>query len=261
MRHLFLPDLDLGTETVQIDGGDYHHLAHVLRARPGDSLVVLDNAGLARRAEILAVDRRTVTLRLREPVPTAPEPPISLTVAQALGKGDRFEQVVQHATEIGACAFVPLVTERAVLRLEARAAEARRRRWHLIVKGAAEQAGRARIPSVEPVTALTTLTARFAHFASVLLLHPGGERLSETLRGLALRRSSGGAGIQGSSLLLLVGPEGGFSPKEVATVQAAGGRAVSLGPYTLRTETAALVAVSQILYYAGCAALGGRCSE
>jgi len=241
MRRLFLPEADLCAETVEIEGTDYHHLVHVLRVGPGDPLIVLDNTGRACHAEVLSIVKRSVTVRLSGPADTAPEAPVSLTIAQALGKGDKFEQVIQHATEIGASAFIPLATERAVVRLVSRSAEEKRSRWFLIAKGAAEQAGRARIPSVEPVTTFAALLARFADYAPVLLLHPEGERLEEVF---------GNAPIP-ERLLLLVGPEGGFTPQEVESARAAGARIVSLGPYTLRTETAALVAASQVLYHVG----------
>jgi 16S rRNA (uracil1498-N3)-methyltransferase len=243
MRRLFLPHADLSADVVRIDGSDHHHLANVLRARVGESLTLLDDTGNAVHAEICAIGKQNLSARILGPADVAPEPPVHITVAQALGKGDRFEQAIQHATEAGASAFIPMRTDRAVVRLDGRDAGAKRARWSLVAKGAAEQAGRARIPSVSPLTTLADLSSRFADYALVLLLHPEGEPLVE-----ALGVGRWALGVSAQRLLLLVGPEGGFAPEEVKQVEAAGARVVSLGPHVLRTETAALVAVSQILF-------------
>jgi len=267
MRHLFVDSASFASPTILIDGPDAHHLLHVLRVRAGESVVLLDNRGHAFYAEIIAADRRSLTVRLCSPAEVAPEPPVSIAVAQALGKGDRFEQVVQHATEIGASAFIPLQTERSVVRLDAREAESKRARWSLIAKGAAEQAGRALIPRVHAVATLPELAGRFGEYNAVIILHPGAmplrqwkEARTQTITPSPLSGPADWAGqappLQGPrfacpftpSALLLVGPEGGFTPAEVAAAQGAGAHVVSLGPYTLRTETAALVAVSQILF-------------
>lgn len=245
MRSLFLPGSELSAqETVEIEGADFHHLAHVLRAKAGETLILLDNAGNAFRAEILSLQRRSLTARLMGAAQTAPEPALHITVAQALGKGDKFEQVVQHATEIGASAFIPLSTARSVIRLTERDAEEKRIRWFRVAKGAAEQAGRARIPAVLPLQTLPELTADLSRFSCAMLLHPEGNRMAEVW---AERLADGKRSAR--SLLLMVGPEGGFSGEETEAARRAGAQIVSLGAHTLRTETAALVAVSHALYH------------
>lgn len=252
MRRLFLDPALLTAETVQIDGSEAHHLLNVLRVRAGESLLLLDNQGHAFHAEITATEKRTVTARLLGAAETAPEPSVPITVAQALGKGDKFEQVVQHGTEAGATAFLPLQTERSIVRLNAREADSKQVRWSLIAKGAAEQSGRSRIPSVGSVTTLSDLTRRFTEYTKVLLLHAEGTSLKEAL-GVGrwtLGEPPSERPTSHTQYLLLVGPEGGFAPREVEQAQAAGAQVVSLGPYILRTETAALIAVSQLLFSA-----------
>ncbi len=251
MRHLFLPGCDLSQPTFQIEGPDAHHLLNVLRVRIGEALTLLDDAGGACLAEVSETGKRTITVRSIGPAAVPPEPPVRITVAQALGKGDKFEQVVQHAAEVGATGFIPLVTERTIVRLQAREAISKRERWSLIAKGAAEQAGRARIPTMGDVTLLRELAIRFSEFESVLLLQP--QDAEKGGRGEGRKRRQLIASLLlffPSSLLLIVGPEGGFTPAEIEMAEAAGAVLTSLSPYTLRTETAALVAVSQILYEA-----------
>jgi len=242
MRYLFVSPKLLNDNPVRIEGPDCHHLLNVLRIRVGEQLALLDGDGNACSAEVEAVEKRAVVARVCGPMAIAPEPRARITVAQALGKGDKFEQVVQHGTEAGATAFLPLLTERTVVRLDAKAGEEKRARWRLIAKGAAEQAHRGRIPAIEPAATLDTLTEQFDAYTHVLLLHPVGEPLRTVLTETPIEASD-------LSILLLIGPEGGFSPAELTAASQAGARIVTLGPFVLRTETAALVAVSQTLYH------------
>jgi 16S rRNA (uracil1498-N3)-methyltransferase len=241
LRRLFLTPAQLASETVTISGADAHHLLNVLRVRAGERLLLLDGLGGAWHAEVLDTGKRELTARRLEPAAVAPEPVLHLTVAQALGKGDKFEQVIQHGTEVGAAAFIPLHTERGVVRVDAKSADAKRERWTLIAKGAAEQSGRAVIPSVEPPASFSALLPRLGEFDAALLLHPEGEDAAPLLRAEARA---------GRRWLLMVGPEGGFSPAEVEQARGAGAWVASLGEHILRTETAALIAAAQVLFAA-----------
>jgi 16S rRNA (uracil1498-N3)-methyltransferase len=241
MRNLFLPGVNLTQSNLTIDGPDAHHLINVLRIRVGESITLLDNMGGASLAEITELGKKSVSVRVVRPLQPPSIPTVVITVAQALGKGDKFEQVIQHATEIGASAFIPLLTERTVVKVDARDSESKIARWSLIAKGASEQSGRATIPEVLPVISLKQLCGRFGEFDSVLLLHPPDD--------VAGSRPTPPA--QNERVLILIGPEGGFSPSEVELAERAGAVKTSLSPFTLRTETAALVAVSQLLHDSG----------
>jgi conserved hypothetical protein TIGR00046 len=166
------------------------------------------------------------------------EPMVHITVVQSLAKGEKLEQVIQHGTEIGVSRFLLVQTERSVMRLEKERERARMERWRRIAKEAAEQAHRAKVPAVDGILSLPEALQQVAG-ASILTLHPDGAALS-----LAewLRRGSLDAGVA-----VIVGPEGGLTNDEVLLCQKHGATTVSLMPRVLRTETAALVAVSQIL--------------
>lgn len=241
MRNLFLPNVDLAQSSLTIDGPDGHHLVTVLRVRAGEHITVLDNCGLAAETEVVEVDKRTISLHVLGPVTVAPEPAIRITVAQALGKGDKFDQVIQHGTEVSASAFIPLVTERTVVKLDASSGEEKLKRLQAIAKGAAEQSGRARIPAIEHSRYLADMAREVKDFDRVFILDPAGEALHTVLNRSQRCEIT-------PKYLLMVGPEGGFSPSEIAIVKSAGGFAVSLGDHILRTETAALVAIAQILF-------------
>ncbi|MCS6775457.1 MAG: 16S rRNA (uracil(1498)-N(3))-methyltransferase [Chloroherpetonaceae bacterium] len=242
MYRLFLSPELLRSDTVRISGNDHRHLALVLRARPGDPIILLDNTGSAFNAVIVAVEKTGTLARITGKAVSLPEPPVRLTVAQALGKGDKFEQVVQHGTEAGASCFVPVCAERCVVTVPEDRVAGRLARWQQIARGAAEQSGRSRIPEVQaPIPFATVLAMAQSPGTTGLLLHPAPEALPLVR---FLRQID-----RGTHVLLAVGPEGGWSPAEVSAAQGANLLPVSLGPRVLRTETAALVAISQILYH------------
>jgi 16S rRNA (uracil1498-N3)-methyltransferase len=241
MIRLFLPPHQFAGGAARILGQDHLHLVRVLRARVGEQVILLDNVGNAFAAEIVTIEKHETAARILAPVEAAPEPAISITIAQALGKGDKFEQALQHATEVGVTGFVPLLTERCVADLPRDREAARASRWLQVVKGAAEQSGRARMPHIAPPVRWAQFLAAIPPGAQAILLHAGETSLS--LRG-ALDAGSGA-----SSFLLAVGPEGGWSPSEVSAALKANMVPVQLGHRILRTETAALVAASQVLFH------------
>lgn len=241
MIRLFLPPQQISGETACIRDNDHLHLTRVLRARPGDSALLLDGQGNAFQARLVSVEKHETTARIEGTVTMPPEPPIFLTIGQALGKGDKFEQVIQHGTEAGASAFVPVRAERSVVDIPAAKVTDRLTRWRQIAKGAAEQSGRSRIAEVSAPQTVQELLRTAANDTQALMLHTDDTTA-------ALRRTLEAYPTPPARLLLLVGPEGGWSPHEVAQARAAGALLIGLGPRILRTETAALVAISQILY-------------
>ncbi|MGC8666836.1 MAG: RsmE family RNA methyltransferase [Chthonomonadales bacterium] len=245
MRRLFLPDLPEAHGPVLIGGGDHHHLCNVLRLGRGDTLVLLDGKGLAYHAEIVEVRRDATVAKLVRPIPAPPEPPAEIWVAQALGKGNKFEQVIQHGTEVGASRFIPLVTERTIVRHGPDLPANRLTRWRQIARSAAEQCGRARIPVLEDLVSLPELVMRTERAHCAILLDGGGPPLARTLSQLLPH----GCVLPSGPILLIVGPEGGFTPAETAEALSRGVHCASLGPYTLRTETAALAAIARIVHY------------
>ena len=244
MRRVFIPGrLGEPGEAVTITGADAHHIMHSMRARAGEELVLSDGAGASARAELVSFAAGGVTARLVERVEDAP-PTVMLELAQCLPKGDRMELIVQKASELGAERIHPIQSEHTVVRYDAAKARSRRERWQRIADEASGQCGRSRRPSVEPIRLLDDWLDG--------LSMGDGERLifcyeGESRRGLK-------SCIEGSTawrVLLLVGPEGGFSPEEAARVMEKGGESVSLGPRILRTETAAIAAMCAVQYELG----------
>jgi 16S rRNA (uracil1498-N3)-methyltransferase len=209
-----------------------HHLAHVLRLGEGDLLVVFDGRGLEYAATIERIGKSAVTLRVSEPNAVDRESPLAVTLAQGISSGERMDYTVQKAVELGVTAIQPLASERSIVRLSAERAAKRVAHWQGIVVAACEQSGRNRVPEVLPVASVTGWLAQVPSDALRLTLSPNAE---STLH--ELERPQG-------SIALLVGPEGGLSPRERDDARAAGFSGLKLGPRVLRTETAALAALA-----------------
>jgi len=216
-----------------------HHAREVLRLRSGASVRVFDGAGTEFEAQLEEVTRRTVFARLGAAVAPRPESPLRLVLAVSPLKGDRMEQVVQKATELGVAGIWPVITFRTDAAARPALQGSRGERWERVASGAAEQCGRAVVPEVAPTVTLEQLVARTFDGQRVVLLETPGHA---PLTSLAVDRSR--------PLLLLVGPAGGFEPGEADALRVAGFAAASLGPRILRAETAAVasVAIAQALW-------------
>lgn len=217
------------------------HLRDVLRLREGEEAYVFDGEGREFLCRVGEASRaREATLEVSGAVePLRPESPLKLTLAVALLKGEKFDLVVQKATELGAGLIVPVLTRRADVRVRDERDAARRvARWRRLALEAAKQSGRARVPRVEEPAGFESLVAREAErgVRRVLFAERGGVRLSEVSSASVDESASDGR----SELTALVGPEGGWEDEEVTFARQKGWHIVTLGGRTLRAETAAL---------------------
>lgn len=221
-----------------VDGDEGFHAATVRRIRAGERLVLGDGAGGLAQCEVERAGRDGLHARVLERWSVAPGcPPV--TVVQALPKSERSELAIELATEAGADAFLAWQAARCVANWEGARVDKGLRRWRAVARSAARQSRRAHIPSVDGVLSTAALAQRVrdevAGGAVVLALH---ESASERLADVAV--------AQATSLMLMVGPEGGVAPDEIAALTGAGAVAVRLGPQVLRTSTAAAVALGAL---------------
>jgi len=210
-----------------------HHAREVLRLRAGSRVRVFDGAGHEFEAILEAVARRCVEARLGAEVVPRPESPLHLALAVAPLKGDRMELVIQKATELGVAEIWPVLSVRTDAAARPALAGVRQERWEKVASGAAEQSGRAVVPRLAQTTTLPEMLAAHWDGRRVVLL---ADMDRAPLRGLPPPAPT--------RLLLLVGPAGGFEPTETERMLACGFESVSLGPRTLRAETAAIAAVA-----------------
>jgi 16S rRNA (uracil1498-N3)-methyltransferase len=220
---------------------DARKLVTVLRKHSGDRVVVVDS-GAAAYAATLEVDGRTVVATLDERLDRGEaEPALRVTLAQAVPKGQKMDFVVEKATELGAHAIVPVRSARVIGH---DTSPAKVERWRRIARSAAQQSGRVRVPDVGEVVEWEALLATFPRYDRVYVPW-------ELAEPLPLREVFESDARDACSVLVVIGPEGGFAEEEVARARGAGARAISLGRRILRTETAALVVLSALLYARG----------
>jgi 16S rRNA (uracil1498-N3)-methyltransferase len=212
--------------------------AQVLRLQPGDTLVLFDGRGGQWSARVAAMGRRDVQVDVLVHDPVERELPIGVTLALAMPAGDRMDFVVEKATELGAAAIQPLVSERSVLRLAGERAARRVAHWQAIALAACEQCGRNRVPGVLAIRPLQ----EWLHGLPPAM--QGETRLILGWRGAAPWPAR--IAQAGTHVMLLSGPEGGLSDDEQDAAHARGFVATSLGPRVLRADTAPLAALAAL---------------
>jgi len=227
-----------------VEGSAANHITRVLRLRSGDALTVFDGSGGEFGARIQEFRKDSVVVAVEDHRPLERESPLPLTLAQGISRGERMDWVIQKATELGTARIVPLFTKRSVVRLDEKQADRKLQHWRAIAIAACEQCGRNRIPELAaPVDFFDVLPAE-ASGATRLLLSPTGDLRIEDL-GQDVRQGAS------KGITVLIGPEGGLEDVEQEAALAAGFKAVQLGPRVLRTETAAIAALTIIQRYFG----------
>ena len=215
----------LGPGEYVLSGPEAHHLAAVRRFQPGDRVVLFNGDGYDYPADIVSLDKRTVTLAVLGPIAVERELPFPLVVASALPKGDRADFLIEKLTELGATRFVPLVTARAVVQPKPSVVE----KFGRAVVEASKQCGRNRLMVIDPPRRWNEFVGRADLPARRLVLH--------TEPGAAWLEAVGACAVA-------VGPEGGFAAEEIALATERGWTAASLGARVLRVETAAVAAAA-----------------
>lgn len=280
MKRIFLDD-EL-SETVTLSGRDAHHLAYSLRAKKGDRIVAVDKHGLTATIELVNFDKETVTakcvseikqvksvetIKIIHSIGKADKVEMHqkvhekiyskhITLADCLPKQNKFDSIVEKATELGVDRIVPLISDRTIARPDVARAKAKLERWERVAKEAAEQCARDNLPAVEELgdifdwlkeiapTLGRFVKGKFDCKGALLIFCYEGETeqsLKEILRDYRDSDCN-------KNVIVLIGPEGGFSEREVREIKSVGGVSVSLGKRILKTDTAAIVALSAVQY-------------
>lgn len=239
IARLFVPaGLAAGAE-IRLDGEQAHYLGRVLRLKPDDEVRLFNGDDGEWSCRVIDIDRHRVTLSIERPLENDAESPLDIHLVQGISRGERMDFVMQKATELGVRRITPVLTHHGMVRLDAKRAARRQQHWQGVANSACEQCGRLRPPVVEaPVPLNDWFGSGAGHDALRLVLEPrAGRPLADTRPA-------------GAELCLLVGPEGGFSEREIDDARAAGFTAVTLGPRVLRTETAAVsvLTAAQLLW-------------
>lgn len=218
------------------------HLVRVLRLDVGAELAVFDGEGSEWRARLASIAKRGGEVELIEALPAQAEGPLRIELGQALARGEKMDLVLQKATELGVARIAPLVTERSEVKLDAERAERRIAHWRGVLIGACEQCGRARLPELSAPLRIEDWAVSVQAEQRLLLDPEAGLGLGDIAKAL---------GNEPTRIALAIGPEGGFGPRDLAALRAAGFRGLRLGPRVLRTETAGLAAIAALQAVAG----------
>jgi 16S rRNA (uracil1498-N3)-methyltransferase len=220
--------------TVPLPPPAIEHLARVLRLPDGAQLACFNGDGSDYAATLELRGKSAASLRVGAAATAAAESPLAITLVQAVARGERMDLVLQKATELGVARFVPILSERTEVKLDDERAERRVAHWQRIVENACEQSGRARVPRVDaPIPLARYAEAERSTTGTKLALHPDAALTVATLEPT-------------TALTLAIGPEGGFSDRDLSMLETAGFTRLRLGPRILRTETAGLAALAAL---------------
>lgn len=250
MHRFFVPPASIQGNQVEVTGQQAHQIARVLRMRPGNVIVVLDNSGWEIETRVVSIERTVVRGEVVRRRLAQSEPRTKISLYQSVLKGGNFEYALQKGTELGVVEFVPVIASRCVMS-DLEAVEKKRGRWESIIQEAAEQSHRGRKPALRPASFFSQVCEKVMHTGGLALILWTGEQ--RTAIGDLIREPQPGqsAGHRPFAVNLLIGPEGGFTIEEVSIARSYGLAPVGMGPRILRAETAGVAAAALILYELG----------
>jgi len=228
-------------ERPELEEADAHHCMDVLRLETGSKVVIFDGKGNEASAELIEVSRKHTRLAIGSRS-SIPKPRCAITLAQAIPKARSMDLIIQKAVELGASLIIPILSERTVVRLEDTGDALRKKeRWLSIAIEACKQCGQNWVPEIGmPATTKEFLsTPAKSDLILIASLQPGARPIKEVLAAYQNIH-----GLQPGRVIIMVGPEGDFTPAETVLARSAGATAITLGPIILRTETAAIYCLS-----------------
>jgi len=238
MNRFFVKKDDIRDNSAVITGEDLKHISKVLRMAPGDKVMLCDGEGYQYLAEISEITKDCARLEILNGERCAAEPSRRITLYQGLPKGDKMELIVQKCVELGISEIVPVAAERSIVKIKPGEFGGKRTRYQRVAYEAAKQCGRGRISEVADLTTFKAADMTRHDLIIIAYEDEKGTTLKSLLR----------ANMQAGDIAIVIGPEGGLDPSEVELLIQKGGKAVTLGPRILRTETAGMAALAMILY-------------
>ena len=239
MYHFFVSEAQINGENAYIEGSDVNHIANVLRMKPGEELLISVRGDWDYLCKIVDIETDRVNLKVLESMGQR-ELPVNITLLQGIPKSDKLEMIIQKAVELGVSEIIPVKTKRVVVKIDEKKVDTKVNRWNAIAESAAKQSKRSIIPKVYEPMSIDNALEIVKDFGVKLIPYENADGIDKTRRILDNMDKT-------KNIAVFIGPEGGFEESEVERIKNSGFEVITLGKRILRTETAGLALLSNIM--------------
>lgn len=239
MYHFFVSEEQINGENAYIEGSDVNHIANVLRMKPGEELLISVKGDWDYLCKIVDIETDRVNLKVLESMEQR-ELPVNITLLQGIPKSDKLEMIIQKAVELGVSEIIPVKTKRVVVKIEEKKVDTKVNRWNAIAESAAKQSKRSIIPKVHEPMSIDNALEIVKDFGVKLIPYENADGIDKTRKILDNMDKT-------KNIAVFIGPEGGFEESEVDRIKNFGFEVITLGKRILRTETAGLALLSNIM--------------
>lgn len=239
MYHFFVSEEQINGENAYIEGSDVNHIVNVLRMKPGEELLISVKGDWDYLCKIVDIETDRVNLKVLESMEQR-ELPVNITLLQGIPKSDKLEMIIQKAVELGVSEIIPVKTKRVVVKIDEKKANTKVNRWNAIAESAAKQSKRSIIPKVSEPMSIDNALEIVKDFGVKLIPYENADGIDKTRKILDSMDKT-------KDIAVFIGPEGGFEVSEVEMIKNSGFEVITLGKRILRTETAGLALLSNIM--------------
>jgi len=239
MYHFFVSEEQINGENAYIEGSDVNHIVNVLRMKPGEELLISVKGDWDYLCKIVDIETDRVNLKVLESMEQR-ELPVNITLLQGIPKSDKLEMIIQKAVELGVSEIIPVKTKRVVVKIDEKKADTKVNRWNAIAESAAKQSKRSIIPKVSEPMSIDNALEIVKDFGVKLIPYENADGIDKTRKILDNMDKT-------KNIAVFIGPEGGFEESEVERIKNSGFEVITLGKRILRTETAGLALLSNIM--------------
>lgn len=239
MYHFFVSEEQINGENAYIEGSDVNHIANVLRMKPGEELLISVKGDWDYLCKIVDIETDRVNLKVLESMEQR-ELPVNITLLQGIPKSDKLEMIIQKAVELGVSEIIPVKTKRVVVKIDEKKVDTKVNRWNAIAESAAKQSKRSIIPKVYEPMSIDNALEIVKDFGVKLIPYENADGIDKTRKILDNMDKT-------KNIAVFIGPEGGFEESEVEMIKNSGFEVITLGKRILRTETAGLALLSNIM--------------
>jgi len=239
MYHFFVSEEQINGENAYIEGSDVNHIANVLRMKTGEELLISVKGDWDYLCKIVDIETDRVNLKVLESMEQR-ELPVNITLLQGIPKSDKLEMIIQKAVELGVSEIIPVKTKRVVVKIDEKKVDTKVNRWNAIAESAAKQSKRSIIPKVHEPMSIDNALEIVKDFGVKLIPYENADGIDKTRKILDNMDKT-------KNIAVFIGPEGGFEESEVERIKNSGFEVITLGKRILRTETAGLALLSNIM--------------